>query len=282
MEVLSIQFVSDLHLEFTPFYYPRIKPIAENIALCGDIGSPELPNFYHFLNFLSTRFKRVFFVPGNHEYYSDTYTWDQLHDLMRNITSLWKNVYMLDNNVVNIGSYSIIGTTLWSFIPPACSDIYHSKVNNYTKITKLWPGKDFTMIRTPITLNDTNSWHSKALFFLSKQIKKARNCIILTHYPPLSDRKLNNRCKDVSMAYYNNLPELFKPNVKAWIYGHTHIPDQYIFKNTIVMSNPGGYKWEKITPDFNLKLELFLEPGDNDKNDNVKNTVLAKQIKILA
>ena len=84
-DVLRLQVLSDLHLDHprpssapehagiadTPFSYDF--PVrAEILALLGDIGVTSDDRLFAYLRIQLTRYKLVFFLPGNHEPYGTT------------------------------------------------------------------------------------------------------------------------------------------------------------------------------------------------------------------
>ena len=73
----SMQYVSDIHLEMHDKYNEGVitpsmflKPSAPYLALCGDIGIPELKAYDVFLGWCSNNYEKVFLIAGNHEYYN--------------------------------------------------------------------------------------------------------------------------------------------------------------------------------------------------------------------
>src|ERR1700722_318365 len=76
VNTVAIQVLSDLHLEVEragvgqPGLYEFDFPAhAENLAILGDLGSTNDDRFFEWLDIQLRRFRRVFFVPGNHEPY---------------------------------------------------------------------------------------------------------------------------------------------------------------------------------------------------------------------
>jgi UDP-2,3-diacylglucosamine pyrophosphatase LpxH len=74
MSTISIQLVSDLHLEIghgqdSGYEGFKIVPKAETLALLGDIGAICDDRLFEFLRRQLLQFKRVFYVLGNHEFY---------------------------------------------------------------------------------------------------------------------------------------------------------------------------------------------------------------------
>lgn len=68
-----VQIMSDLHLEVarynrTPYDFD-FTACAPNLALLGDIGLTKDDRLFLFLDVQCSRFDRVFFVLGHHEFY---------------------------------------------------------------------------------------------------------------------------------------------------------------------------------------------------------------------
>ena len=72
--MVAIQLVSDLHIEAestTIDPLSVVTPSAPILVLAGDIGSLyKLKNLENFLSALSKHYIAVFYIPGNHEYYT--------------------------------------------------------------------------------------------------------------------------------------------------------------------------------------------------------------------
>ena len=132
---MSIQYISDIHLEFHDkqnkgAIHPEmfVTPVAPYLVLAGDIGIPDLKSYSVFLKWCSQKWKRVFLVAGNHEYYnirvavkSDIPTRKKL---IQTICEGLPNVHFLDCTSVYVPELKlrILGCTLWSDIPDCIKD----------------------------------------------------------------------------------------------------------------------------------------------------------------
>ena len=64
----DIQIYSDLHIELHKSY-PKIPPKCKTLFLAGDICKIDCSHFLPFFTYCSQNWEKVFYVPGNHEYY---------------------------------------------------------------------------------------------------------------------------------------------------------------------------------------------------------------------
>ena len=62
-----LQYISDVHVDYKSAL-PIIKQTSDNLAICGDIGNPEHPNFQEFIHQIRSKYNHIFFVPGNHDF----------------------------------------------------------------------------------------------------------------------------------------------------------------------------------------------------------------------
>lgn len=89
---LQLQLTSNLNLERSSserYAYilnkldeERVKDKKNVIGLCGDIGHVTDPKYRDFLEWCSDRYEATFVVSGNHEYWSNQYTKQQLDEMM--------------------------------------------------------------------------------------------------------------------------------------------------------------------------------------------------------
>ena len=93
--LMKMQYLSDLHIElmhknnFKILCY-KIVPKCDILVLAGDIGNPLHQNYKSFLQLVGDKFKKVFLVMGNHEYYKNDIV--KANDHVREICSSRSNL----------------------------------------------------------------------------------------------------------------------------------------------------------------------------------------------
>lgn len=119
---VTFQILSDLHLEVCEQYSSfDINPSADYLVLAGDIG--RLVDYELLLQFLfvqTTRFKLVFLVLGNHEFYGTSFiTGIESAKRLEKEISLEGKLILLQKRRYDIpdSTITILGCTLWSKIP---------------------------------------------------------------------------------------------------------------------------------------------------------------------
>lgn len=207
----SIQYISDIHLEYSNSY-PKIIPVSENLALLGDIGNPSKPNYEEFLKYCSKNFKRIYLIAGNHEYWLTGY---QTNFIISKITSKYNNIQFLKNSHTYLNDYAILGSTLWT------------KYN-----VKPYKGQ-----------------FDKSVLWLKENINKNENnkTLVLTHYLPsfklITPEYSTKEYDGVRQRYATDLEYLMTDNVKFWISGHSHCQVEMYIKNTFCGINAIGPVW---------------------------------------
>lgn len=238
---MEIQVASDLHLEFhTTLSFLKLVPCADYLALCGDVGSPALPLYSEFIAWCSQRWKKVFLVAGNHEYYSARKTIPKIKEKIKSIISSFPNVYFLDDQGMEVDGFYIYGTTLWSEVEN--KRFIKDSMNDYRRINIKEEGKT-----RKISLSDMLDMHQVCLDKLKQAISTSTlPLIVLTHYLPsyqcIDDKYKNNACNS---AYASHLEELIRPPVVLWLYGHSHQTKEVMINSVPCVANPLGYPGEK-------------------------------------
>lgn len=249
---MRFQLLSDIHLEFYKEEVPNITPQAPYLILAGDIGYPTMNNFSDFMKQVVGKFDKVFYIPGNHEYYctrkSEGMTKDDVDKLINELESkigfinLHNKTYMLEE-------VKLIGCTLWTECTAENYKLLSSTMNDYK-----WIRKTETDYISPW---DTGSWHYSSKRFLENVLVGDVKKIVITHHLP-SDKFIHPKYLNspVSCGFYTNLERLFNPSILAWCSGHTHVKVQKQFNNTQLLVNPVGYPGEIKDPDWEFCFEV--------------------------
>ena len=256
---LYMQFMSDVHLEFRRVEgAPVFQPRAPILALIGDIGNPSMKNWRQFLWRNADRYEHVFLVAGNHEFYLSTP--EIAKEKMRRICSKKPNLHFLDNDFFDITpDIRIVGTTLWSNPLEKHHKYLQDNMSDYSQI-----GKTDTTYIIPA---DVAEWHSHARKFIEDQRQWAKTngkqLVILTHHAPIPQALPKEQRKTwIASGYTTDLRELFGPPIILWAYGHTHIAYDKVVRGTRIVSNPLGYKTQRLLEKglFQAEKIVALEP----------------------
>jgi predicted phosphodiesterase len=279
----KLYYISDIHLELydvsNQLNFNLNNSFENYLALCGDIGCPFEKNYETFLAEQSIKFKRVFIIAGNHEYYNKINystegifssmanvkyrTMKETEDKIRQICSKYHNLTFLTTNESFLLSDTLfIGCPLWTevdenaekymndyqkiFISPYCGDTnlqkrdYEQRKIRYMDILQLHGEmKDYLEKKILDASNDLNDF--------SKQ-SNTKQIIVLTHHAPSF---LMTREDSKSIYYASNCESLFVPPVKCWISGHTHECKDLNINGINCVSNCMGYKTETTNFDIN-------------------------------
>ena len=261
--MINIQVVSDLHLEFwsKKEKFGFVKPTSPILALLGDIcclgSDDDFSTFKRFINEILPLYETIIMISGNHEYYfnpSNEPVKPTYNNTMQGIDEKLKTyfkitspkLHYLNNSTIriNIGktTYTIIGSTLWTWIP----DDQRKKITSFMNDYKYIKYFDEKTIRQ-LTSNDVATMHLKNYKYIKTQITKAKNLnhkvIVFTHHKPYVSPTYNSAGLDV--AYESDLSSMFEPPVLLWCYGHTHVSDSIMKGKTWLYSNPKGYPKQK-------------------------------------
>jgi Icc-related predicted phosphoesterase len=270
---MKINLVSDLHLEFG---YQEMEG-GDVLILAGDICeyrtlskqfhstkvlpyAPSRLNAYDFFYHECAKYKQVFYVLGNHEFYHHRF--DKTYNDLKAI--LPDNVTVLENNVVEYEGVVFMGATLWTDLnkgDPITVHAVKSMMNDYRAIQNHYPDKGLYHKLTP---EDTAKAHryTKQYFKLMLEQHRDKPHVVITHMAP-SFASVNAKYKgDTVMngAYASDLSEfiLDNENIRVWVHGHMHDPVDYMIGETRVLSNPRGYIGHEDTSEFNPDLTFDI------------------------
>ena len=268
---LQLQYISDIHLEFRKNYI--LEPSAPNLALCGDIGYPEREDYWNFILDCSKKFKNVFVIFGNHEYYNPMST-GLVPVAVTKLSMVKKRKYTKNfpDNVYFLHNKSL-------FIDPVSNTVYRKKRTNCIKIigSTLWTNVDF---QTSQYMNDYKTIyisstkcvsyrkirqiHKHSVEYILEELDKDPlvKTVLLTHHGSHPICFGDIRHPDLHMAYVTNIPELYRrTNLIACISGHTHssISKKINFGNHDIefLSNQLGYLFESSTQTSFTPIKIF-------------------------
>jgi len=252
---MKFQIISDIHLE----YYDVLPNIDEfftveapNLILAGDICYYKHPNFMLFFDKITKLYEKVFFVPGNHDYYAHDNIpecgFDQIDFIMKENLKVFKNVYFIQNSVFEFDNNIILGNTLWCKTDRTIMD------NDVKIITSEFYIKyKHKFMPSFKSMKKANIFHYNWLKNTLKAIQNtSKNIIVITHYLP-SKKCIHKKYKKSGYndLYFTNCEELL-PLTNCWIAGHTHDPFIGKINDCNVFVNPRGDPDETTGYDKNL------------------------------
>jgi predicted phosphodiesterase len=222
--------------DFTTFAYMTKQSQMECAACYADV-------LMQFFAFYRTKFKKIFYVLGNHEFYrtyaglSATVNFYKARIAQLNAKENEEKVILLEKThyVLQEGDarLHLLGTTLWSEIDERTSFC----MNDYNKIR---------LNGEKITYNDTLKKFKKNEAWLKDtlaSIDESEQVAIITHHLPSYDLidplYADSPC---NAGFASNLDYMMeKSNVQAWFFGHTHRSATKKIHNCMCYCNPRGY-----------------------------------------
>ncbi|GCB19086.1 uncharacterized protein L509 [Aspergillus awamori] len=242
---VSFQILSDLHLEVNQQYSSYEFPAcAEYLILAGDIG--RLTDYNDYRNFLqkqTDRFRSVFLLLGNHEFYNETFdTGIEMAKQLEEDPSFDGRLIVLHQKRYDVpgSNVSILGCTLWSKVPQESAEVVQSKVKDFQRISD-W------------SVDDHNARHDFDYSWLMKEVhsihaenrtvakdSKRRSILVVTHHAPSLQGTSNPKHAQSpwSVAFGTNILSEVPDGVKVWVFGHTHYNTDFKEKGAIVL--PSG------------------------------------------
>ena len=240
---MQIQYISDLHLEFLLEkdiieIISLMESSSDVIVISGDIGNPYHISYYRFLSEISNKFKKIFIIAGNHEYYGNNIE-DTIKKIHK-IVEIFPNITFLDNSFEDYDGLRWIGSTLWTHVE-----------------NDKCPINDIRMIKS-FDINKYNTLHRESKAFIEDILRKSDDgltqCIILTHHLPLYELILEKYRSSLYNEWFSgNLKDIISernPIIKAWFYGHTHTGSIQKHHDIFFYCNPLGYKEENNKINF--------------------------------
>ncbi|KAF4509321.1 hypothetical protein G6O67_005586 [Ophiocordyceps sinensis] len=231
--------MSDLHLEvgqqYSTFSFGVTAPF---LLLAGDIGRLlDYDGYLGFLQGLAPRYRKVFLVLGNHEFYGLDHGsgLDAARRLSRE-PSLADTVVVLNKTRWDDpdSNLTILGCTLWSAISDEARGVVEAKVNDFKKMGA-W------------TARKHNEVHADEVAWLRHQVSLARGRLLLvaTHHAPCLEGTSQPGHSDNpwSSAFATDLlAQEGWGGVSVWVFGHTHYSTDFSLPSGIrLVANQRGY-----------------------------------------
>jgi predicted phosphodiesterase len=248
-----------------------------DICACGTFADFKI--YKEFIKYLAPKFRYIFHIPGNHEYYTTgnrniTHedTVPGINKKIQNYLKSFDNVFFLNNSTVKLNidkkTYIFIGTALWTGIRQHDKKHIESMMNDYnsiymphTQIKKsiksrlpdtfkniLHPTATKLVAVRKFNVDDMSKIHIKSLKYIKKEMEKIQPGeigIVLTHHKPYRSSSVD---KIITQAYETDIigTIIKSPHrVKLFVYGHTHVADDSHVDSVRVVSNPKGYPSQK-------------------------------------
>ena len=237
-----------------------IPPVGKNesediLILAGDVlVVADIGHHIPFLRNISTRFKEVIWVFGNHESYGMSIE-DSREMAQRNLTEEGLiNIHILENQAFEVDNKTVIlGSTLWSN--------FNDKDTTSMELCEAWIN-DFKMIEGHNAISSFIT-HNKSLSIIREFMEgyySGMDAIIVTHHAPsiqsVSDDFLSHPAVS---GFFSRLDDfILDLNPKIWIHGHLHKNSSYRIGDTNILCNPKGYPFGKGKNDhFNVSGNLI-------------------------
>jgi predicted phosphodiesterase len=247
---ITIQVYSDIHLEYWN-KLPTIPIKAKYLFLAGDICMLKHPLFFKFFDYCSANWEKVFYVPGNHEFYNKKKNYNELSfEYKYFLSTRYKNVVYLDNECISLDdTIDVYGATFWTKCPFYSKNYAKIYLNDYNNITYF--NEELNKV-VDLDTSYINKLSNNSFVSLEKHLNTTNKyTIIMTHFPPIRSGTSNpkylsqERKENLYFSWPDDtLDKLNLFNVPLWISGHTHWSYDFEKYNTKFISNQLGYKQE--------------------------------------
>ena len=261
--MVNIDYITDIHLDCRGTIKGDIPPQPGKILLiAGDtceVNSLKNPGMIAQMEKICAAYDHVYAICGNHEFYG-TFIETGV-DVYRKYVKHIPNFTVLDNEVVDLGDYLLVATTLWTDFnkeDPQVMWVCGRMMNDYVYIFQN-ADMDYDGPKKAIKPYNTAELHKQAVAFLENALENANKpVIVMTHHAPLmahcNDQRRGAGYDLVNFAYATDLPEFVaNPKIAAWIHGHTHDEKVTWFEGTPLQTFARGYYRDDFTV-ANLKV----------------------------
>lgn len=255
-----MQVISDLHLETrqekdiaTKLVKAAGNSSAKYLLLAGDIATHQHPQILPFFSELQAGpWEKIFYIPGNHEYYTPK-PYFQVQKELADLEKHFSKLQVLIQRKVNLPEINLLGCTLWSKLDSKkFGNIYYG-LNDFQRIHKTKG--------IPIGWSDYLKFHQLDVDWLHEtfqQVDQSKPTWVVTHHLP-SYQCIHSKYQGsaYNSAFASSLEHLF-PLVDTWIFGHSHMSTDLTIGQTKLVSNPLGYSHEETMNGCRFDLILPL------------------------
>lgn len=241
---MRLLILSDLHLDSSHYDIPEGLDF-DAIILAGDLCNSGPHGAAWLARPELNQGKPVLYVPGNHEFYSDS-----MLATMCDMKTHAENtpVHVLDRSELILGTTRFLGCTLWTnwqlkiggrSDPVKAMREAHLYMMDYRYIT---PTDNDLVFLKP---EDTLAFHERDMAWLTARLEQPFDgrTVVITHHPPhrnsLDEKYSEDWC---SPAFVCDLPDATFHGIDLWVHGHTHTRFDYQVGKCRVICNPRGYR----------------------------------------
>lgn len=244
---MKLRYYSDLHNELVDhpdgFFRPDVLPDEKDqvLVLAGDvIKLHHIPKHLEFFESLGRRFKAVFYVFGNHEYYGGKMGEKYTQRAVESLSSV-SNLHVLSRFTpsVYLDGMKFVGATLWT--DPRRGYLSKYESNDLKRIKYHDKQRNSYHTFNPV------AWRREFdadYAWLRAETREDTPTVVVTHHAPtmlsVDESDFNG---SMAVYYKNDLKDFVesRPHVRAWVHGHIHTRNHYTVGSTLVTSNPVGY-----------------------------------------
>jgi predicted phosphohydrolase len=280
---MTVNFISDLHglldeqghVSLGLFDPSKLQP-ADALAIAGDLGyASTWPSVLGFIQEKAAgKFKRVWFVKGNHDYWLQSSEQQKLRNEFFSLSrkaarekaaAARKNLLEEDKIDELFMGVRVLGTTLWSkcWSPDAEEDKQYERIS--------YGIADYACVPVMGRKDSTELFFKNAEWLKSRMAeaeKLGQKALIITHHGPrpelVSPQFQNSPYNPAFFVMDDSLAGL-KPAL--WIHGHSHDKLDVKVDGVRYARNPIGYDW--LIGKGNESIRDYEIPDDSSWYNNV-------------
>lgn len=288
-EAKYFRLFSDMHLDFyanskkfnpSQLWEPEVLPEDKDsvLILAGDIWHAKKPfkfSNYSWFSKICSRFKYVLVVLGNHDFWAGSFPTEYSNFERYKKEQNLNNLFLLQDNVIEIGNYKFLGATFWTSLGSRSHDVIEqfNAHNNDLKYIR-WIDPRYPNVYKHITFKPFLEAHNKSKNFIFENAVKdypEQQIVVVTHHPPTNSLANDPHKTEIDFEIdSNNLFEDIKNSeIDYWMHGHHHQSGVELVGNTKIMANTVGYLSSSISkgdydPGFNPWHQIEMKPLINN------------------